>query len=152
MKNKKTKNKTNLVPEILKLESQIKELEDKLTRSLADYSNLQKRQEEQHQFFATLAINAFISQMLSVLDDFYLAQDNLKNPGLQIAINNFETVLKNQGLQEIEALNKEFIPDTMECLQTKKGEINTVLEVKKRGYLLNGHCLRPAQVVVGKKL
>lgn len=152
MTNKKTKNKTNLVPEILKLESQIKELEDKLTRSLADYSNLQKRQEEQHQFFATLAISAFISQMLSVLDDFYLAQDNLKNPGLQMAINNFETVLKNHGLQEVEALNKEFIPDTMECLQTKKGEPNKVLEVKKRGYLLNGHCLRPAQVVVGKKL
>lgn len=152
MTNKKTKNKTNLVPEILKLESQIKELENKLTRSLADYSNLQKRQEEQHQFLATLAISAFISQMISVLDDFYLAQDNLKNPGLQMAINNFETVLKNHGLQEVEAFNKEFIPDTMECLQTKKGEPNKVLEVKKRGYLLNGHCLRPAQVVVGKKL
>jgi molecular chaperone GrpE len=152
MANKKTKNKTNLVPEILKLESQIKELEDKLTRSLADYSNLQKRQEEQHQFFATLAISAFISQMLSVLDDFYLAQENLKNPGLQMAINNFETVLKNQGLETIDALNKEFNPDKMECLQTIKGETNKVLEVKKRGYLLNGHCLRPAQVVVGKKL
>lgn len=152
MTNIKTKNKTNLVPEILKLESQIKELEDKLTRSLADYSNLQKRQEEQHQFLATLAISAFISQMISVLDDFYLAQNNLKNPGLQMAINNFETVLKNHGLQEVEALNKEFIPDTMECLQTIKGETNKVLEVKKRGYLLNGHCLRPAQVVVGKKL
>ena len=152
MTSKKTKNKTNLVPEILKLENQIKELEDKLTRSLADYSNLQKRQEEQHQFFATLAISAFISQILSVLDDLYLAQANLKNPGLQMAINNFETVLKNQGLQEIEALNKEFVPDIMECLQTKKGETIKVLEVKKRGYLLNGHCLRPAQVVVGKKL
>lgn len=152
MTSKKTKNKTNLVPEILKLENQIKELEDKLTRSLADYSNLQKRQEERHQFFATLAISAFISQILSVLDDLYLAQANLNNPGLQMAINNFETVLKNQGLQEIEALNKEFVPDIMECLQTKKGETNKVLEIKKRGYLLNGHCLRPAQVVVGKKL
>jgi len=152
MANKKTKNKTNLVPEILKLESQIKELEDKLTRSLADYSNLQKRQEEQHQFFATLAISAFISQMLSVLDDFYLAQSSLNNPGLQMAINNFETVLKNQGLEIIDALHQEFNPQTMECLQTKKGELNKVLEIKKRGYLLNGHCLRPAQVVVGKKL
>ncbi len=152
MTNKNTKNKTNLVPEILKLEGQIKELEDKLTRSLADYSNLQKRQEEQHQFFATLAISAFVSQMLSVLDDFYLAQSSLNNPGLQMAINNFETVLKNQGLETIEALHQEFNPETMECLQTIKGETNKVLEVKKRGYLLNGHCLRPAQVVVGKKL
>jgi molecular chaperone GrpE len=152
MTNKKTKNKTNLVPEILKLEDQIQKLEYKLTRSLADYSNLQKRQEEQHQFFATLAISSFISQMLSVLDDFYLAQANLNNPGLQMAINNFETVLKNQGLEVIDTLDKNFDPEIMECLQTEKGEENKVLEIKKRGYLLNGRCLRPAQVVVGKKL
>ena len=152
MTNKKTKKKTNLVPEILKLENQIKDLEDKLSRSLADYANLQKREQQQHQFFVTLAITAFISQILSVLDDLYLAQKNLSDPGLKIAINNFESVLKNQGLKEIDALNKEFNPETMECLQTVKGETNKVMEVGKRGYLLNGQCLRPAQVDVGKKL
>jgi len=152
MTNKKTKTKTNLVPEILNLENQVKELENKLTRSLADYANLQKRQQEQHQFFATLAITAFISQILSVLDDLYLAQKNLSDPGLEMAINNFESILKNQGLEEINPLNQKFNPEKMDCIQVIEGQTDKVIEVKKRGYLLNGQCLRPAQVAVGKKL
>jgi len=151
MTTKKTKNKTTLVPEILKMEGQIKGLEEKLTRSLADYANLQKRQEEQHQFFATLAIAGFISQMLDVFDELLLAYKHLPDPGLKMAIDRFESVLKNQGLQEIKAVGETFNPETMECLQTVEGDADKVLEVRKRGYLLNGRCLRPAQVTVGKK-
>ncbi len=148
---KKTSKKTNLVPEILKMEGQINELNEKLTRSLADYANLQKRQEEQHQFFATLAIASFVTQMLSVLDDLLLAYQHLPDPGLKMSIDHFESVLKTQGLEEVKALGENFNPETMECLQTTEGDADKVLEVKKRGYLLNGQCLRPAQVVVGKK-
>jgi len=148
---KKTKNKTNLVPEILKMEEQIKELNEKLTRSLADYANLQKRQEEQHQFFATLAISGFVSQMLGVLDDFLLAYQHLPDAGLKMAIDRFESVLKTQGLEEIKAKGEKFNPELMECLQSVEGKDEIVVEVKKRGYLLNGRCLRPAQVTVGRQ-
>jgi len=151
MTTKKATKKTNLVPEILKMEGQIKDLQEKLTRSLADYANLQKRQEEQHQFFATMAIAAFVSQILNVLDDLLLAQKHLSDPGLKMAVDRFETVLKNQGLEEIKAEGEKFNPETMECLQTTEGENDKVIEVKKRGYMLNGRCLRPAQVTVGKQ-
>lgn len=151
MTEKKSKSKANLVPEILKLEGQIKELEDKLTRSLADYANLQKRQQEQSQFFATLAITAFVSQMLDVLDNLLLAYKHLPDPGLKMAIDRFESVLKEQGLEEVNAEAQEFDPKVMDCLQVVEGEDNKVIEVRKRGYLLNGQCLRPAQVTVGKK-
>ena len=148
---KKTTKKTNLVPEILKMEGQIKELNEKLTRSLADYANLQKRQEEQHQFFATLAIAGFVTETLGVLDDLLLAYEHLPDPGLKMAIDRFESVLKRQGLEEVNAVGETFNPETMECLQTTEGETDKVVEVKKRGYLLNGRCLRPAQVTVGKQ-
>jgi len=151
MINQKTKKKTNQVSEISKLEGRIKELEDKLIRSLADYANLQKRQEEQHQLFATLVITAFVSQMLDVLDDLLLAYKHLPDPGLKIAIDRFESVLKSQGLEEIKVVGEAFNPETMACLQTVDGEADKVVEVRQRGYLLNGRCLRPAQVTVGKK-
>lgn len=149
---KKITKKTNLVPEILKMEEQIKGLEEKLTRSLADYANLQKRQEEQHQFFATMAIAGFVAQMLDVLDELLLAYKHLPDPGLKMAVDRFEAVLKNQGLDEIKAVGQEFNPETMECLQTTEGEENKVIEIRRRGYVLNGRCLRPTQVVVGKKI
>ena len=39
--------------------------------------------------------------MLEVLDEFLLTYKHLPNPGLKIAIEKFENVLKNQGLEEI---------------------------------------------------
>lgn len=146
------KKKTNLVPEILKMEGEIKDLEEKLSRSLADYANLQKRQEEQRELFATLAITGFISQILDVLDELYLAYKHLPDPGLKMAIDRFESVLKSQGLVEIKAVGEVFNPEIMDCLQVVEGDNDKIIEIRKRGYLLNGRCLRPAQVTVGKKI
>lgn len=147
---KDTKKKDSFGPEKAKLEQQIKELEDKLARSLADYSNLEKRHGEQHQLFATLAIAAFITQMLEVLDDLQLAYQHLPDPGLKMALDHFLSVLKNQGLEEVKAKDESFNPECMECLASVDGDNNKVVEVKRPGYLLNGQCLRPAQVFVGK--
>ncbi len=149
MKTNKTQTKT--APKIEKLEAQVQELQEKLNRSLADYSNLQKRQEEQQQFFATVAMTSFVAQFIDVLDEFLLAYQHLPDPGLKIAIDKFENTLKLQGLEEIKAMGETFNPETMECVDTLKGEDNKVLKVRKRGYLLNNHCFRPAQVVVGQK-
>lgn len=146
------KKKTNLVPEILKMEGEIKDLEEKLARSLADYANMQKRQEEQRELFATLAITGFVTQILDVLDELYLAYQHLSDPGLKMAINRFESVLKNQGLIEIKAEGEVFNPEIMDCVQVVEGETDKVVEVRQRGYLLNGHCLRPTKVTVGKNI
>ncbi|MFA6519152.1 MAG: nucleotide exchange factor GrpE [Candidatus Shapirobacteria bacterium] len=133
----------------LKLQNQ--ELTEKLKRSLADYANLEKRIESQRQLFVTLTATAIISKMIDILDDLYLAFDHLKDPGLKIAIDKFATVLVSEGLTEIKAINEPFNAENMECIATASGPENEVIKVNKRGYLLNGHCLRPAQVVVGKK-
>lgn len=149
MKNKKTekisKNETgsDSIEKLL-------ELENKLARSLADYSNLEKRIENQRQMFVTLATTAILSRMVEVLDDLYLAQNHLKDQGLQMAIDKFTNVLKSEGLEEIKT-EGEFNPETMDCVQAVPGEDDQVVEVKKKGYKLNGQVIRPAQVTVGKQ-
>lgn len=137
---------------IVELENKISELQDKLTRSLADYSNLEKRIESQRQLFVTLTTTAIVNKMIEVLDDFYLIQNHLKDQGLQIAIDKFVNILKLEGLEEIDVLDKEFDPANMDCVEVAEGKQNFVLSVKKKGYLLNGHCIRPAQVVVGNSV
>jgi molecular chaperone GrpE len=127
------------------------ELEEKLARSLADYANLAKRIEEQKQFFVTLASAQIMGKIIEAIDDLSLASDHLKDQGLNMALDKLKSALKSEGLEEIDALAKEFDPKFMDCIQTKKGDNNKVLLVCKKGYLLNGECLRPAQVVVGKK-
>jgi len=134
----------------VELIEKINSLEDRLARSLADYSNLEKRIESQRQLFITLATTSILSQMVEVLDNFYLAQNHLKDQGLQMAIDKFNSVLKTEGLEEINPSDLEFDPQTMECIGTVEGKENFVVEVKKLGYKLNGHVIRPSQVLVGQ--
>ena len=129
----------------------IDQLKEQLARSRADYQNLEKRVDQQRQLFITLATSTIISKMIEILDDLYLTQSHLKDQGLEIAINKFIAVLKSEGLEEIPADSQEFDPNLMECLEVQKGIQNQVLEVRKKGYKLNGQVIRPAQVVVGKQ-
>ena len=144
---KKVKNTSSKNAEMLE---KISSLEERLSRSLADYSNLEKRVESQRQLFVTLATTSIISKMVDVLDNFNLAQNHLNDPGLKMAIDKFNSVLKAEGLEEINPINLEFDPQSMECIEVVDGPENFVVEVKKLGYQLNGHVVRPAQVSVGK--
>jgi len=137
-------------PKIVELEQKNILLEDKLSRSLADYSNLEKRVESQRQFFITLATTAIITKMIEVLDDLYLSYHHLQDQGLKMAIDKFISVLKTEGVEEVNVADQEFDPETMECVQVVEGKENYVVSVKKPGYKLNGHVIRPAQVTVGK--
>lgn len=140
----KTKSKINHTTD------KINELEEKLKRSLADYANLEKRIESQRQLFVTLTTTAIVIKMIEVLDDLYLVYKHLKDPGLKMALDKFINVLKSEGVEEIEALNKKFDPQTMDCVEAVSGPENQVVSIRKPGYKLNGHIIRPSQVTVGQ--
>lgn len=144
--------KTKKSSPVVNLQSQVSELQEKLARSLADYANLEKRIESQRQMFVALTTITIITKMIEILDDLLLTQDHLHDQGLKITIDKFINILQTEGLSEVKADGVAFDPNTMECISITKGEENQVISVKKRGYTLNGQLIRPAQVIVGKKL
>lgn len=146
-----SKSKTQKNEKTIELEQKIADLKENLARSLADYSNLEKRIEGQRQLFVTLATTAIVTKMIEVLDDLFLAQNHLNDPGLKMAIEKFLAVLKSEGVEKIEAEGKEFDPHSMDCIDVAEGKQDHVVSVKKQGYSLNGHIIRPAQVVVGRE-
>jgi molecular chaperone GrpE len=145
-----TQKSEEAVEKLLEMEQKTTELQEKLARSLADYANLEKRIESQRELYVTLATTAIVTKMVDILDDLYLAQSHLKDQGLKMGIDKFVNVLKSEGLEEIDAEGQEFNPEHMDCIEVVEGQDNKVIEVKKKGYKLNGHVIRPAQVVVGK--
>lgn len=150
MKTKKTPPVVN-VDQIALLEKQTKDLQEQLSRSLADYSNLEKRIDSQRQMFIALTTISIIAKMIDVLDDLRLAQAHLQDPGLKISIDKFINVLKAEGLEEIKTEGQSFDPAFMECIDTTEAKDNSIVSVKKIGYVFNGQVLRPAQVVVGRE-
>lgn len=133
------------------VDPQIADLQDKLNRSLADYSNFQKRVEREKEAFASLTLVSIILRFLEVMDDYQLVGAHLKDEGLDMANKKFMTTLHNYGLTEIKAENQKFDPSIMECTVVVEGDDDMIVAVIKKGYMFNGQCLRPASVAVGKK-
>jgi len=69
-----------------------------------------------------------------------------------MALDKLMKALQSEGLEEIAAVGQIFDPKIMDCVDVAEGKQDEVVSVRKKGYLLNGECLRPAQVVVGKEI
>ena len=125
-------------------------IKNQLKRALADYQNLKRRVEKDKYEYVKFATSAIIDKLLSVLDDLEKASKHLKDQGLKLAINQFKSILELEGVKEIKNLNKQFDPQTSDCVELVKGEKNKIIEIIKKGYTLHGKVLRPAQVKVGQ--
>lgn len=141
------------------------QLENQLKRAVADYHNLEKRVAEGRSELTRWGTGELLVKLLPVLDHLERALVGASEQerqsgwfrGVELAIKQFNDVLKSEGLEEIAAdpdsieTDRQFDPNLHEAVDTREGEDNKILEVIRRGYTLNGKILRPAQVIVGKK-
>ena len=131
------------------LKQQLTDREQQWKRAVADYRNLERRINEQQQIFVKFANAALVEKLLGIGDDLERANQHVHDQGLSLIIDRFRQVLKDEGVDKIEATGKEFDPLVMECQDMVEGEKNRVVKVIVPGYTLNGKVLRPAKVVVG---
>lgn len=141
-----------LESEIIELKTALEEANNRWKRALADYQNLQKRTESQQFELVQFAVKNFLEKLLGVFDDIEKAQAHLNDKGLELALKKLQEVLKNEGLERIETLGKDYDIETMEAISIDDGkEDNKVIAEHRSGYLMHGSVLRPAQVTVSKK-
>ncbi|MBQ6436815.1 nucleotide exchange factor GrpE [bacterium] len=130
------------------LQAEVDALKEKAARAVADYQNLQRRQQEEQSRVVDYARITIFSSLLQPLEHLSLAAKALQDQGLDMVVKQFWTVLGEQGLEEISPLNQPFDANCMEAIQ-KVGEGNTVKEVLSPGYRLGKHVIQVAKVKVG---
>ena len=144
-------------------DKRIKELEDELLRSKAEFINYRKRLEDEQVRLLKFCNEDLIKETLPILDNFERAismdDTNLDDEvskflsGFKMIYCNFVNVLKNYGVIEIDGNNKPFDPVYREAIMTEKRdgvEAGMVLEVLQKGYILKGKVIRPAMVKVSE--
>lgn len=128
----------------------VKELEDQVKRSLADYQNLEKRTREERGEWVRKSNKDLILRLLPVLDTLILASEHVKDEGLTLSIKQFLDILRNEGVEKIETEGADFDPALMEGVGTLEGEEGKVVQEVRAGFKYSdGGVLRPAQVLVG---
>lgn len=142
-------------------QEQIEMMSDKYLRLLAEFENYKKRTFKEKEELYKTASSKIITAILPVLDDIdraltTLVTEESSKPlveGFDLISKKFRNILQQQGLEQMVSLGKEFNTDFHEALtiveveDDKKGKVIDEIE---KGYLLNGHVIRFAKVVVGK--
>jgi len=148
--------------DIQKLVDDRDSLQDRLLRKQAEFENYKKRIERERSEYAQFASAELMRELLNALDSFDLAIHNagaeraggenlLK--GLDLIYKQFQDTLGRFGLKTLEAKGQPFDPNfhqAVSTVDTDEVEDNTVVEVLRRGYTLNGRLLRPAMVSVSR--
>jgi molecular chaperone GrpE len=144
--------------ELAGLKLKYEDLNDKYLRLFSDFDNYRKRSLKEKIELSKTASEEVIVELLGVIDDFEralqaLEKDSPSFEGLNLIYNKLLKILKQKGLQEIEAKGTEFDTDYHEALtnvpapeEQLKGK---VIEVIQKGYTLSGKVIRYAKVVVG---
>jgi len=154
---------TTAISETEKLKEQVKDLNDKLLRTLAELENTRRRSREEMEKTSKYAISKFATDLIPVAENFYLAigsapkdeiekSEKLKNfhKGIEMTQTEMTKVFEKNNIKRVYPLHEEFNHDLHEAISNipsdeKEG---TILDVLQAGYSINDRLLRPALVVV----
>lgn len=159
---KKHNKKEKLQHKIDELQQQIDSLNDKHLRLNAEFDNYRKRTLKEKMELTKTAGEHILTNILPVIDNFERAMlamqetqdiDAVKK-GIELIYTNFKEFLTQNGVKEIEVLNKPFDTDVSEAITKipapSKDMEGIAIDCTEKGYMLNDKIIRYAKVVVGQ--
>ena len=149
-----------LVSENEKLKSELAAKNDRLLRLQADFDNFRKRTAKEKLELATTIEQAFLKDLLPLLDNLGRAAGATKDDTTDaesfrkgIEMIRMETVaaLGKHGLEPIDTAGKTFDPNYHQAVGTVKDDTKadgTIAAEFQRGYMARGKVIRPSMVQV----
>lgn len=131
-----------------KKSKELKNLEDKLARALADYQNLEKRFERDSSSIIQFGQASLLGKLIDFRDHLELAVNSGGDNNLSLLLEELDKLLKGEGVQQVDT-TAAFDPTLMECTELVVGAKDQIVTVSRPGFTLRNRLLRPARVQVG---
>lgn len=144
------------------LQAQVKDLQDKYIRMMAEFDNFRKRSLKERMELMKSAGEDILVNVLPIMDDFERGLQVMETStdveavklGVQLIYNKFKDFLQQRGVKEIDAVKADFNVDLHEAItkipapdESLKGK---VVDVVQKGYVLNDKVIRYSKVVIGE--
>jgi molecular chaperone GrpE len=150
-----------MLQETVKLAAQAAELKDRLLRAQAEWDNSRKRILKEKEDAVRYASESFLERLLPVLDNFEMGMQAAQTAtdaksiaqGLEMVLAQFQQVLKDAGVEAVDAVGHPFDPHRHEALGHHESDEHPeghVMMQMRKGYKLKDRLLRPASVFVAK--
>jgi len=149
-------------------EDKIKELEEKLTRTLAEMENQRRRFEKEKDDAFEYGGFSFARESLNLIDNFDRAKQSLENDEkikgsdalkktlehLDIVKKDLISIFKKNSIEEIVAVDKKLDPNLHQAMmevEDNNKEPGTIVQEIQKGFRMKDRLLRPSLVAVSKK-
>ena len=149
-------------------EDKIKELEEKLARTLAEMENQRRRFEKEKDDAFEYGGFSFARESLNLIDNFDRAKQSLENDEkikesdvlkktlehLDIVKKDLISIFKKNNIEEIVALDKKLDPNLHQAMmevEDNNKEPGTIVQEIQKGFKMKDRLLRPSLVAVSKK-
>ena len=160
---KSKKEEVELTPE-----DKIKELEEKLVRTLAEMENQRRRFEKEKDDAFEYGGFSFARESLNLIDNFDRAKQSLENDEkiknsdllqkvldhLDIIKKDLISIFKKNNIEEIIAVDKKLDPNLHQAMmevEDDNKEPGTIVQEIQKGFKMKDRLLRPSLVAVSKK-
>lgn len=145
------------------VEDQLNEQKEKVLRLSAEFENFKKRKQREIDEFKKFANETIFRQLLSVVDNLERAIDSAIDAveetslleGVKLTHKEILKLFESFNVKLVEAENQPFDPNFHQAVthaQNNDVPDNTVINVLQKGYMLHDRLIRPAMVVVSKKV
>lgn len=132
---------------------------DRYVRAMADLENFRRRSLRDKEELRQFASASLMEDVIPILDNLNLGLAAAKQQqdvsaiiaGVTAVLDQFKNTLARHGLKEINPSGQRFDPNFHECISHQPSPDvpeESVSQVVRLGYSLNGRLLRPASVVV----
>ena len=145
-------------------EEKIKELEDKLLRTVAEMDNMRKRSDKERSEAYKIGASIFIKEMLPIIDNLQRALASFVEgegtdtksfvDGTNAILRDFVSLLDKTGVKTINPEGEKFDPNFHEAMfeiPSEDHEPGIIIQVIENGYVLENRLLRAAKVGVSSK-
>ena len=162
-KKAKTKITCDKKEDIEELKEQLASEKDRVLRLAAEFENYKKRKQRESDEFKKFANETIFRQLLTIVDNLeraiFSTKENSDEAGLLEGVKlTYKEILKlfeTFNVKPVEAENQMFDPNFHQAItQVKTDEFpeNSVTAVLQKGYLLHDRLIRPAMVIVSKRV
>ena len=149
-------------------EEKIKNLEDKLARTLAEMENQRRRFEKEREDAFEYGGFAFAKEALNLIDNLERAKQSLENDEtlkdketlkksvghIEIIYNDVISIFKKNNIEAIKSIDQKLDPNLHQAMmeiEDDSKDPGTIIQEIQKGFLMKDRLLRPSLVGVSKK-
>ena len=163
-------NVTNLKEDLAALKEELREARkssdnnlNRLKYMMAEFDNYRKQMEKQIDSRIESGKAELLIKFLSLRDDYLRALEMAKQSksetvvieGLEGILKNFDSLLRSEGVIEIETIGTPFDPNVHDVIgfsHQDEIEENIITKEIRKGYMFNNKVLRPSLVLISRKI